>query len=44
MKNGDFSPFSVKMLYFATPIVFYINFAVYSKLSQMTLFKQVVKT
>lgn len=43
MKNGDFSPFSVKMLYFATPIVFYINFAVYSKLSQMTLFKQVVK-
>ena len=43
MKNGDFSSFSVKMLYFATPIVFYINFAVYSKLSQMTLFKQVVK-
>lgn len=43
MKNGDFSPFSVKMLYFATPIVFYSNFAVHLKLSQMTLFKQVVK-
>ena len=43
MKNGDFSPFSVKILYFATPIVFCLNFAIYSKLSQMTLFKQVVK-
>lgn len=44
MKNGDFSPFSVKILYYATHIVFCSNFAVYSKLSQVTLFKQVVKT
>lgn len=38
-----FPAVSVKILYFTTPIVFCLNFAVYSKLSQMTLFKQVVK-